>query len=280
MDSTPVCLVTGANTGIGRVTALELARDGMHVFVACRSAQRTQPVVEDIRQQTGNPKVEFLPLDLGDFASVRACAQQFLARGLPLHLLINNAGLAGKRGLTRSGFEIAFGTNHLGHFLLTELLRPKLVESAPARIVIVASLAHRRVSGIDFARVQRKTSSLTGVPEYGVSKLANILHAAQLARRLEGTGVTVYSLHPGVIASDIWRQVPWPFRALMRVRMLTVEQGAQTTLHCARSPELADHSGRYYSDCRETETTAVAQDQALQRELWDHSAGWTQSEHA
>src|SRR5689334_4681514 len=116
-----VALITGANTGIGQVTALELARRGAHVIAACRSASKTQPVIEAIRAQTGNPKVDFVELDLGDFASVRACAAAVLARGLPLHLLINNAGVGGARGLSKSGFELQFGINHMGHFLLTQL---------------------------------------------------------------------------------------------------------------------------------------------------------------
>jgi len=179
-----VALVTGANTGIGRVTARELARQGAHVFIACRSAERAQPVVDEIRAIAGTGPVETLSLDLGDFASVRRCAQGFLGRGLPLHLLINNAGLAGARGSTASGFELAFGTNHMGHFLLTQLLLDRLKASAPARVVTVASKAHYRAPGIDWNAVRQPTKSATGLPEYGVSKLANVLFSAELARRL------------------------------------------------------------------------------------------------
>jgi dehydrogenase/reductase SDR family protein 13 len=276
MGEPRVCIVTGANAGIGRVTALELARDGMHVFLACRSAARTQPVVEAIRAETGNAAVELLPLDLADFASVRACAEEFLARGIPLHLLINNAGLVNRRGLTASGFEMAFGVNHMGHFLLTELLRPRLVESAPARVVIVASRAHRRVRGIDFSRLQRPASSPFAFREYATSKLANVLHGAELARRLQGTGVHVYSLHPGVVASELWRSLPWPLsRILPRMPvMISVQEGAQTTLHCARSAEVADDSGLYYADCRVKRPSAAAQDPSLAQELWERSAAW------
>src|SRR5205814_4839250 len=163
-----VALVTGATTGIGRVTARELARQGAHVFIACRSAERAQPVVDEIRAIAGTGPVETLSLDLGDFASVRRCAQGFLGRGLPLHLLINNAGLAGARGSTASGFELAFGTNHMGHFLLTQLLLDRLKASAPARVVTVASKAHYRAQGIDWDAVRRPTQSKPGLPEYGV----------------------------------------------------------------------------------------------------------------
>ncbi|MGD8863133.1 MAG: SDR family oxidoreductase [Myxococcales bacterium] len=276
MTEPRVCLITGANAGIGRITALELARDGLRVFLACRSAERTQPVVDAIRAETGNPHVEFLPLELGDFASVRACAEEFLGRGLPLHLLINNAGLVNRRGLTASGFEMAFGVNHMGHFLLTELLRPRLVESAPTRVVIVASRAHRRVAGIEFSRVRQPASSPFGFREYATSKLANVLHGAELAKRLQGTGVHVYSLHPGVVASELWRSLPWPLsRVLPRLPyMISVEEGAQTTLHCARSAEVADHSGLYYSDRRVTSPSAAGQDAALAQALWERSQAW------
>ena len=158
-----IALVTGANTGIGRVIAVELAKQGAHVFVACRSAERAQAVLDEIRAQPDGGKAELLPLDLGDFASIRQCANTFLARGLPLHLLINNAGLAGARGHTRDGFELAFGVNHLGHFLLTQLLLDRIKASAPARIVTVASKAHYRAPGIDWQAVRAADAHSNGL---------------------------------------------------------------------------------------------------------------------
>ena len=270
-----VALVTGANTGIGRVTATPLALQGAHVFLACRSAERTQPVLDDIaRLSGGKAKADFLPLDLGDLDSVRGCAQQFLARGLPLHILVNNAGLAGARGFTASGFELAFGVCHVGHFLLTELLLDTLKASAPARVVMVASKAHRQARGIDFDAVRKPTATRTGLKEYGVAKLSNILFAAELARRLEGSGVTTYSLHPGVVASDVWRSVPWPVRGLMKRFMLTTEQGAATTLFCATDPSVANQSGLYYDECKVAEPKAVAKDAELAARLWRETEGW------
>ena len=267
-----VALITGANTGIGRVTAVRLAAQGTRVFIAGRSAGRGQPVLDEIRQAGG--QADYLPLDLGDLASVRACAAQFEATGLPLHLLINNAGLAGARGFTASGFELAFGTNHIGHFLLTQLLLDRLRASAPARIVTVASRAHTRVSGIDFDAVNRPTASRTGLREYGVSKLANALFSAELARRLAGSGVTTYALHPGVVASDVWRSVPWPLRSLIKLGMITNEEGAATTLFCATSPTVAHESGLYYDQCRIKTPSPLVQDAALARELWERSEAW------
>jgi len=232
-------------------------------------------VIDEIRRVAPDARAEWLALDLSDFGSVRACARAFLDRGLPLHLLVNNAGLAGARGTTRSGFELAFGVNHMGHFLLTALLLDRLRASAPARVVTVASRAHRRARGIDWEAVRRPTATLLAIREYAVSKLANILFSAELARRLAGSGVTTYSLHPGVIASDIWRGVPAPLRAILRLRMISTQEGARTTLHCALSPDVAAESGLYYSDRRTATPTAVARDAGLAAELWARSEAWS-----
>jgi NAD(P)-dependent dehydrogenase (short-subunit alcohol dehydrogenase family) len=270
-----VALVTGANAGIGRVTACELALAGAHVFIACRSRERAQPVLDEIRAQRADAKVELLALDLGDFASVRACAGAFLERGLPLHLLINNAGLSPRGGQrSKSGFELAFGVNHMGHFLLDTLLLERVRSSAPARIVTVASRAHYRARAFDWDALRKPTRSAAGVAEYGVSKLANVLFSAELARRLRGSGVTTYSLHPGVVASEIWRGVPWPIGPLIKLFMLSNEQGARTTLHCATSEEAGRESGIYYDKCRPLAPSALAQDPALARELWQRSEEW------
>ena len=269
-----VALITGANTGIGRITARELARQGARVFIAARSAERTQPVLDEIRAIPGAGPVEWLPLDLADLASVRRCADEFLALDVPLHFLVNNAGLAGARGLTTSGFELAFGVNHIGHFLLTQLLLDRLKRTAPARIVTVASQAHYRAKGIDWQAVRQSTRARTGVPEYCVAKLANVLFSAELARRLVGTGVTTYALHPGVVASDVWRELPRPIRAVVKLFMLTVEQGAATTLHCATAPELAEQTGAYYDSRRIKTPSALGRDLALAAELWRRSEAW------
>jgi NAD(P)-dependent dehydrogenase (short-subunit alcohol dehydrogenase family) len=269
-----VALITGGNTGLGRVTARELAKAGFHVFIACRSAERAGPVLDEVRAYGGADSIELLALDLGNFDSVRQCARTFLDRGLPLHLLINNAGLAGARGLTRSGFELAFGVNHVGHFVLTQLLTERIRSSGPARIVTVASTAHYQARGIDWQAVRRPTSSRTGMPEYSVSKLCNVLFSAELARRLAGTGVSTYSLHPGVVATDIWRRVPWPVRPLIKLAMISADRGAATTLFCATSPAAGGQTGRYYDNCRPRQPSLPAQDSALGAELWKRSEEW------
>jgi NAD(P)-dependent dehydrogenase (short-subunit alcohol dehydrogenase family) len=269
-----VALITGANTGIGRVTARELAKQGIHVFVACRSRERTQELFDEIAAVAPSARVEWLALDLASFDSIRQCAQAFLARDLPLHLLINNAGLAGSKGLTKEGFELAFGVNHVGHFLLTQLLLERIKSSAPARIVTVASRAHYRAPGIDWRAVLERTRSASAVAEYGVSKLANVLFSAELARRLAGSGVSTYSLHPGVVASDVWRSVPWPVRSLIKLFMISTEQGAATTLHCATSASVAGESGLYYDSCRSRNPSKVARDPELAALLWKNSEDW------
>jgi retinol dehydrogenase 12 len=267
-------LVTGGNTGIGRATATALAGRGASVFVACRSEQKGRAAVAGIVRATGNPAVTFLPLDLADLASVRRCAGQFLALGQPLHVLINNAGVGGQRGMTADGFELAFGVNHLGHFALTTLLLDRLAASAPARVVTVASDAHCQAQGVDFQAVRQRTASFTAMREYAVSKLCNVLFSAELGRRAQPLGISSYALHPGVVASDIWRRVPWPARPLIKLRMLSPEQGAQTSLYCATSPEVSADSGRYYQGCRVREPSKAATAELAQA-LWEHSQAWT-----
>lgn len=276
-------LVTGGNTGIGRATATALARDGGRVYIACRSPGLGEAAVARIKAEAGvagaasgagGDPVRLLPLDLASLASVRGCAAAFLALDEPLHVLVNNAGVGGQRGLTEDGFEMHFGVNHLGHFALTMLLLDRLKASGPARIVNVSSEAHYGARGIDFDALRRRTPSFTGQREYAVSKLCNVLFTQELARRLSGTGVTSYALHPGVVASDIWRRVPWPARSLIKRRMLSTGQGAVTSVYCATSPEAASESGLYYDKCRVREPSPVATPE-LAESLWKYSAEWT-----
>jgi NAD(P)-dependent dehydrogenase (short-subunit alcohol dehydrogenase family) len=265
-------IVTGANTGIGRVTAVELAKGGANVILACRSEERTRPVLEEIQSAGG--RAEYLPLDLARLDSVRAAAERFLAEHPTLDLLINNAGLAGARGRTEDGFEIAFGTNHLGPYLFTRLLLPALERARESRIVNVASKGHYRAPGIDFDAVQQSTPTRTGFPEYCVSKLANVLFTKELARRLPSS-VHVYALHPGEVASDVWREVPWGIRHILKLFLVSNEEGARTTLHCATSDAALGETGLYYESCREKKPSKLARDEALAKTLWEKSAAWT-----
>jgi retinol dehydrogenase-12 len=273
-------LVTGGNTGIGLATATALARDGGQVYIACRNPDRGQAAVQAIKSAAGRDSVGLLPLDLTSLESVRECAREFLARDEPLHVLVNNAGVASARGLTADGFEIHFGVNHLGHYALTTLLLDRLKASGPgSRIVNVSSEVHYSAKGIDWDALRRKTS-FTGMREYGVSKLCNVLFTQELARRTGGirasgdADVTTYALHPGVVASDIWRRIPQPFRALVKTRMISTEQGAATSLYCATSPDVAASSGLFYDKCQAVAANPVATPE-LGELLWKRSAEWT-----
>jgi retinol dehydrogenase 12 len=267
-------LVTGANTGIGRATTEDLARRGARVVLACRSAEKTQAVIEAVTAETGNDRLEHVDLDLADLDAVRRSTAALLDRGEPVDVLVANAGVAGQRGETAQGWELAFGVNHLGHFLFVTSLLPLL--RAPARVVVVASQAHEDADGLDEARLRGRTRSITGLKEYNRSKLANVLFAQELARRVDPAEATTYALHPGVVASDIWRRIPWPVRPLMTRAMISNEEGARTSLWCATAPELAGQTGRYYDECAEKEPGALATPE-LGRWLWERSEAWTRS---
>lgn len=272
LDGT-TAVITGASSGIGAATARALAARGAKVLLACRSESRAAPVLEALAA-AGTPALGVVPIDLGDLESVREAADTIAQRLPRFDVLINNAGLGGSRGFTASGFELAFGTNHVGHFVLTTRLLDTLGEGAPRRVVTVASKSHYQAKGIDFDAVRRPTRSITGMPEYAVSKLANVLFSQELARRVAGRGIHTYVLHPGVIASEIWRDVPWPLRPIMTRFMKSPEDGARTSVYCASSPQVANETGLYYSDCAVKEPSAKATPE-LAAELWRRSEEWT-----
>lgn len=257
-------MVTGASSGIGLATALELAGKGYHIVAAGRSEERTMSTVEEIGTAGGS--AEFLHVDLASLGSCRDAARSFVESGRTLDVLIANAGVGGVRGLTDDGFEIAFGVNHLGHFMLTTQLRPAL--RSGSRIVVVSSEVHRRADGIDFDGVREKTGPLGGWSEYAVSKLANILFARRLAE-LEPDWRT-YSLHPGLADTNIFPAIARPF---FRNRQ-PPHEAAETSVYCATSPEVADHSGLYYAKSSIREPSQVARDDGLAAELWSRSKDW------
>jgi len=264
-------LVTGANAGIGCATAFELAARGASLVLASRSEEKTAPVLEEIRRRYPGAEVEFLAIDLADLASVKRAAKQVLASSRPLDVLINNAGLMGASGLSKDGFEITFATNHLGPFLLTKLLLPKLHEAPQGRVVNVASRAHFRARRVDWNSISRPVKKIDSFAQYSVTKLMNILHARELARRLAGSRVTTYAVHPGVVASELWREVPRPLGFVMKFFLISNEEGAKTTIHCATAPELGSASGLYYDRCREARVSRLAREDALAKELFDRS---------
>lgn len=275
-------LITGANTGLGRVAAERLADQGARVLLACRSEARARPVLEAITARHGPTRAQLIALNLADLTSVRAAAAQISSTADRLHLLLNNAGVAGSRGLTKDGFELAFGVNHLGHFLLTLLLLPLLRAAGQARIVNVSSRAHYRPVALDFAALRRRSHSYTGLPEYGVSKLCNVLFTKALTARLStgtpptsaGQGITAVALHPGVVATEIWRRIPNPARYLAhKLFMITPAQGAERVLHAALTPDAVP--GSYYNEFQLRRPSRLADDPALADRLWRESAAWT-----
>jgi NAD(P)-dependent dehydrogenase (short-subunit alcohol dehydrogenase family) len=265
-------LVTGANSGLGRATVEALAARGADVILAARSAERTAPVLEAIRTRSSTGTLEFLPLDLADLRSVRQAADTVLAGGRPLDVLINNAGIAGTFGLSADGFDLTYATNHIGPFLLTELLRPALERAPQGRIVNVSSVAQMKIKALDWSLLERRTEPRrSGFLDYGATKLMNVLHAKELARRLRATRVTTYAVHPGGVASNIWRALPRPVQWGLKLFLLSNDEGAKTQIHCATAPELAGASGRYYAESREARPNPLADDAALAEELWQRT---------
>ena len=261
--------VTGASSGIGRALVEALAARGGRVVLATRSEERTRPVLTGIQSRYPAVRAQWVSLDVSDLGSVRRAAQAFLASGQPIDVLVNNAGIAGTRALTKDGFDLTYATNHIGPFLLTSLLLPRVREAPQGRVVNVASGAHMMVKRIDWSVLERRAApKRSGFADYTVTKLMNVLHAKELARRLAGTRVTTYALHPGAVASNIWRALPRPLQWFGKLFMLSNEEGAETPLYCATAPELATTTGRYYDRRREVSPSPLAEDEALAKELW------------
>jgi len=267
-------VVTGANSGVGKATAIALAAAGARTVITARNEARGRAAREDIRRTTGSDQVDLVVFDLADLASVRAGAAELLDRTERIDVLVNNAGLVlSDRQVTVDGFEATFATNHLGPFLLTRLLTDRLVESAPARVVNVASTAHRGArTGLDFDDLQ-STGHYRGMQAYSRSKLANILFTTELARRLDGTGVTANSVHPGTVASGFARDDDASGFLAFGVKVikpfiLTPAKGARTSVYVATSPDLADVTGQYFVKCRVRTPSPAARDEAAAILLW------------
>jgi NAD(P)-dependent dehydrogenase (short-subunit alcohol dehydrogenase family) len=267
-------LVTGANQGIGKATAIALAAQGANVVILSRNPEKGQAALHDVQAASRGGKAELLVADFASLADVRRAAAEFRAKHKRLDVLVNNAGLiVPERHLTLDGLEETFAVNHLAPFLLTTELLDLLKASAPSRIVNVSSEAHRHNKmhweDLQFANARYKSFRV-----YGQSKLANILFTYELARRLEGTGVTANALHPGVVASGFGQTYPGALSFLVKVArpfLLTNEEGARTSVHVASSPEAEGVSGKYFAKCRPVRSNAVSYDEASQRKLWSLS---------
>jgi NAD(P)-dependent dehydrogenase (short-subunit alcohol dehydrogenase family) len=270
-------VITGANSGIGLETAVALARAGAKTVITARDRARGEAAVADIRARSGHDDVDLVVFDLGSIASTRQGAAEILARCDRIDVLVNNAGVVlSSRRETEDGLEATFAVNHLGPFVLTELLLDRLKQSAPARIVNVASTAHKGArKGLNFDDLQ-SSFGYAGMQVYSKSKLANIYFTTELARRLEGTGVTVNSLHPGTVATGYGRdgdssgvlafglKVIKPF-------ILNAEQGARTSIYLASSPDVAGVTGKYFVKSKPRLPSAAARDDEAARRLWERS---------
>ncbi len=266
-------LVTGANSGIGRALAEALAARSANVVLAARSAERTEPVLKAIQAQYPKAKTSFLLVDLADFASIRRAAGELLERHPTLDILVNNAGVAGTQGVSRDGYHLTYAVNHLGPFLFTELLLPALRAAPAGRIVNISSVANFRARAFDWSLLTTSPSRLNGTfQDYADSKLMNILHAKELARRLTGTRVTTYAVHPGGVATNIWRALPGLLQWVLKLFLISSEEGARTPLYCAAEPGLASSTGRYFDKEREVPPNPAADDVSLAAKLWEYSS--------
>ncbi|XP_066044365.1 retinol dehydrogenase 12-like isoform X2 [Chamaea fasciata] len=267
-----VVIITGANTGIGKETARDLAQRGARVIIACRDIAKAEAAATEIRAETGNQQVIVKKLDLADTKSIREFAENFLAEEKELHVLINNAGvMLCPYSKTADGFEMHLGVNHLGHFLLTFLLLECLKQSAPARIVNVSSLAHHG-GRIRFHDLHGEKSYNCGLA-YCHSKLANVLFTRELARRLQGTKVTANALHPGSVSSELVRHsfvMTWLWK-IFSFFLKTPCEGAQTSIYCAVAEELESVTGQYFSDCQPAYVSPRGRDDETAKKLWSVS---------
>lgn len=269
-----VCLVTGSSSGIGKVTARELAKLGTTVVMVCRNRAKGEAAQAEIKEASGNAQVELIVADLSELSQVRRVANEFKQSYTQLHVLVNNAGgINSEYKVTPDGLEFTFATNYLAPFLLTQLLLDVLKASAPARIVNVSSAAHTQ-GKINFADLQ-ETQRYSFTKAYGQSKLAQIYFTYELADQLKGTGVTVNALHPGVVTSNFNNGMRGIARIIGGVIYffagINVEKGAQTTLYLATSGEVEGVSGKYFSDCKEASSSRLSYDVTVRQRLWNVS---------
>ncbi|MFT5209103.1 MAG: NAD(P)-dependent dehydrogenase (short-subunit alcohol dehydrogenase family) [Flavobacterium sp.] len=266
-------LITGGNSGIGKVAAIALARQGARIVLACKPSEKTELALEEISKESVT-EAQNLPVDLSSLEAVRTLAETYQHRFERLDVLINNAGVFPVRQqLTHDGFEMQFGVNHLSHFLLTNLLLDQLKDASPSRVVTVSSMMHKKGS-IDFDNFkgEKKYNSQLA---YGQSKLANILFAFELAERLSGTDVTSTVLHPGGVRTDITRDLPWLVRKLINLIFISPDKGAATTIQLASDKALEGVSGKYFDQTLQSEPSPLANDKLLREKLWIESEKMT-----
>ena len=263
-------IITGATSGIGKVTALAIAREGAHLVLPVRNMEKGEALREEIISETGNKSIELMSCDLASLDSIRSFAKSFLTKYDQLHLLVNNAGLwESKRKESSDGIEMNFAVNHLAPFLMTNLLLDVIKKSAPARIINVSSTAHKYAKmNFDDLEGEKRWDSMKS---YAQSKLSNIFFTRKLARELEGTGVTVNCLHPGVVSTNLFDNMPGFFRRIFGLFMISSEKGAETSIFLATSPEVENISGAYFKKKKRAKTTRHAEDMKAADILWEVS---------
>lgn len=272
--SEKVILITGATSGIGKTAALQIAEKGPTLVLLGRDEQRGKETVAEIVQKTGNRNIDLLLADLSSQEEIRRVAAEFLSKYSRLDVLVNNAGLAvGKRTLTVDGIEMTFAVNHLAYFLLTHLLLDRLKSSSPSRIINVSSEAHRRVN-LDFDNLQGE-KKFSGFSAYSITKFCNILFTYELARKLQGTGVTVNAMHPGYLSTGIFRAAPGFLKFLVKLTAGRPERGGEAIDYLVFSPDLSKVTGKYFNGMKETASTTSSQDRAAAEKLWKISADLT-----
>ncbi|KAK4312058.1 hypothetical protein Pmani_016487 [Petrolisthes manimaculis] len=271
-------IVTGGSAGIGLHTAEDLVRRGARVILACRNLEKACKVAAQLKAEASQGgEVAVRRLDTSDLNSVRTFAKEILDTEKHIHVLINNAGIVEPpdKVITNEGLELTMATNHFGHFLLTNLLLERLKQSTPSRIVNVSSMAHKRVSSLDLNSLNFEKEVYRHLVPYRRSKLCNILFSLELARRLEGSGVTANSLHPGVVKTDILISYNTMLGRIFKLFLILwakdVKLGAQTNIYLALSEEVEGVSGRYFSDCKQVKPTKLARDKDLAKRLWEVS---------
>ena len=271
-----IALVTGATSGIGLEACITLASQGHFVVMVGRDEQKTQQCVADVKHKSGSDKVDALRCDFSSQASIRSLASAYRARYDRLDVLINNAGTVNAtRSVTQEGIESTFAVNHLGYFLLTNLLLDLLIKSAPARIVVVSSVGHYRAT-MDLDDLGFDKGGYGIMEAYGRSKLGNVMMTRSMAKKLEGKGVTINALHPGAVATNIWSGAPGWARPILAVLkslvMISPKKGGQTLTYLATSPEVDGLSGLYFEKNKPKECSALAKDEVLADKLWAKSA--------
>ena len=269
-----IVLITGANAGLGKETAIQLAKKGATIIMACRNEKRALESLKEIKEKSGSEKIELYIVDLADQDSIRSMVSDFKKNHNKLHVLINNAGvMPDERITTKEGYEMTFAINHLGHFLLTNLLLDIIMNSSPSRIINVSSVAHK-FANLDLDNINLN-QGFSGLRAYSNSKLMNLLFTYELASRLQGTGVTVNALHPGNVKTNltnpdgIWLKKV--FFAFLRIFFIGIKKGAKTSIYLASSPQVENVTGTYFIKSKPARSSKKSRDKALQNKIWDLS---------